>query len=555
MIVTRRASGWYSDPQRAAVKPSWAGLGQPCRRAPPTRPRGCGTAGKLNQVKNEEVTGHPGPHPVTNAGVVSAFASAEKAIDALAPVLQPLAQRFAEHSVPLYLVGGSVRDALLGRLGTDLDFTTPARPDLVRTILDSYADIVWDTGIDFGTLSAEKDGQQIEITTFRSDTYDGQSRNPEVIYGDTLAGDLIRRDFKVNAMAVELLPDGSFLFHDPVGGLADLAAGVLDTPATPEQSFTDDPLRMLRAARFVSQLNFHPSERVLAAMTAMSGQIRRITVERVQAELDKMMLGVVPWLGIDLMVDTGIADVIFPEIPALRLTQDEHRQHKDVYAHSLQVLRQVMEKEEGGPDLVLRWAALLHDIGKPDTRAFSADGAVTFHQHEVVGAKLARRRLRALKYPKHVINEVNQLVFLHMRFHGYGESRWTDSAVRRYVTDAGDQLPRLHKLVRADVTTRNRRKAERLARTYDHLEERIAEIEEKEDLARVRPDLDGNEIMRLLDISPGPEVGQAWSFLKELRLERGPLEHDQAVEALLAWWRTERDNSAAPRTTEGENNE
>ncbi|MEZ2190293.1 CCA tRNA nucleotidyltransferase [Corynebacterium sp. CCM 9204] len=483
-------------------------------------------------------------------GAESALVRAEKAINELAPVLQPLAERFARRDVPLYLVGGSVRDALLGRLGTDLDFTTPARPGLVREILDSYTDTVWDTGIDFGTLSAEKDGQQIEITTFRSDTYDGQSRNPEVSYGDTLEGDLIRRDFRVNAMAVELLPDGGLRFHDPVGGLADLATATLDTPATPEQSFNDDPLRMLRAARFVSQLDFRPSARVHEAMTAMAGQINRITVERVRAELDKMMLGAVPWLGIDLMVDTGIADVIFPEIPALRLMQDEHRQHKDVYAHSLQVLRQVIDKEQDGPDLVLRWSALLHDIGKPDTRAFNDDGAVTFHQHEVVGAKLARRRLRALKYPKHIINEINQLVFLHMRFHGYGEGRWSDSAVRRYVTDAGDQLPRLHKLVRADVTTRNRRKAERLARTYDHLEERIAEIAEKEDLARVRPDLDGNEIMRLLEISPGPEVGQAWSFLKELRLERGPLDHDEAVEALLAWWRTEKDDVTVPNTTE-----
>ena len=557
MIVTRRTPAWYTDPLRPGSR-RCPGLPRFHRHPPPPAFRGIGTPGRLDRVKNEEATGNPASRPgsdSTDIGAVSALVDAEKALDELRPVLQPLARRFADHGVALYLVGGSVRDALLGRLGTDLDFTTPARPDLVRTILDGYADAVWDTGIDFGTLSAEKDGKQIEITTFRSDTYDGQSRNPEVSYGDTLDGDLIRRDFRVNAMAVELFPDGSFRFHDPVGGLADLAAGVLDTPATPEQSFNDDPLRMLRAARFVSQLDFRPAERVHAAMSAMAGQIGRITVERVQAELDKMMLGRVPWLGIDLMVDTGIADIIFPEIPALRLTQDEHRQHKDVYAHSLQVLRQVMDREEDGPDLVLRWAALLHDIGKPDTRAFNGDGAVTFHQHEVVGAKLARRRLRALKYPKHVINEVNQLVFLHMRFHGYGEGRWTDSAVRRYVTDAGDQLQRLHKLVRADVTTRNRRKAERLARTYDHLEERIAEIGEKEDLARVRPDLDGNEIMRLLDISPGPEVGQAWSFLKELRLERGPLEHDEAVEALLAWWRGEKDGSAAPDTTEDRDNE
>lgn len=398
------------------------------------------------------------------------------------------------------------------------------------------------TGIAFGTLSAEKHGQQIEITTFRSDLYDGNSRNPEVTFGDTLEGDLIRRDFKVNAMAVEIQADGELTFHDPVGGLEDLLTHTLDTPATPEQSFNDDPLRMLRAARFVSQLNFTLAPRVITAMTEMAQQITRITVERMQVELDKMILGKNPEAGIDLMVESGIAQIIYPEIPAMQMTQDEHMQHKDVYAHSLQVMRQAIDQEEDGPDLVLRWAALLHDCGKPDTRDFNEEGRVSFHQHEVVGAKLVRRRMRKLKYSKQMVGDVGQLVFLHMRFHGFSEGQWTDSAVRRYAADAGELLPRLHKLVRADCTTRNKRKAARLQATYDHLEERIAEIAAKEDLARVRPDLDGNEIMEILNIQAGPEVGKAWAFLKELRLERGPLDREVAIAELKSWW-------------EGENNE
>ncbi|WP_080794346.1 CCA tRNA nucleotidyltransferase [Corynebacterium pacaense] len=463
------------------------------------------------------------------------MARAHQAIAGLSGILQPLASAFAAKGQQLYLVGGSVRDAFLGHLGHDLDLTTPARPEQTRTILDGYADAVWDTGIAFGTVSAEKAGQQIEITTFRADSYDGHSRNPEVTFGDTLEGDLVRRDFTVNAMAVEIAGDGSLTFHDPVGGLDDLLAGVLDTPAPPEQSFNDDPLRMLRAARFVSQLGFTVAPRVVAAMTAMAGEISRITAERVQVELDKMMLGKHPEAGIELMVSTGLAAIIFPEIPAMQMTQDEHMQHKDVYQHSLQVLRQAIDQEDE-PDLVLRWAALLHDAGKPETRDFSDGGRVSFHQHEVVGAKLVRRRMRALKYSKHMISDVSQLIFLHMRFHGFGEGQWTDSAVRRYVADAGELLPRLHKLVRADCTTRNKRKAQRLQATYDHLEERIADIAQREDLARVRPDLDGNEIMEILDIPAGPEVGRAWAFLKELRLERGPLEHEEAVAELKAWW-------------------
>ncbi|AKK04344.1 CCA tRNA nucleotidyltransferase [Corynebacterium epidermidicanis] len=470
-------------------------------------------------------------------------ARAQGALEELLPVLQPLAAAFAAAGHQLYLVGGSVRDALLGRLSHDLDFTTDARPEQTQAILEKWAEVVWDTGIEFGTLSAEKHGQQVEITTFRADQYDGESRNPVVQFGDTLEGDLVRRDFTVNAMAVEISADGALTFHDPLDGLTALAAGQLDTPAAPEESFGDDPLRMLRAARFVAQLEFEVAPRVRKAMAEMATQIRRITAERVAVELDKLMLGAAPWAGLDLLVDTALADEVLPELAALKLTQDEHMQHKDVYAHSMTVLRQAMEQEDE-PDLVLRWAALLHDCGKPATRAYTEEGRVTFHHHEVVGAKLVRKRFRALKHSKQMIADVSQLVFLHMRFYGYGPGAWTDSAVRRYVTDAGELLPRLHKLVRADCTTRNQKKANRLRRAYDDLEQRIAELAEKEDLARVRPDLDGNEIMQLLGLKPGPDVGRAWAFLKELRLDRGPLDRTEAEAELLKWW--------ASQHTEGE---
>ncbi|MCF4007640.1 CCA tRNA nucleotidyltransferase [Corynebacterium uropygiale] len=469
---------------------------------------------------------------------IALLARGQRAVEELVPVIGPLVADFAEAGERLYLVGGSVRDALLGRLGNDLDFTTSARPETIQRILEKHSPAVWDTGIEFGTVSAEYRGQQIEITTFRSDSYDGQSRNPEVRFGDTLEGDLIRRDFRVNAMAVELLWENDevmFIFHDPLQGLADAEERVLDTPDSPEISFHDDPLRMLRAARFVSQLGFRLAPRVMAAMKDMAAEIDRISAERIRAELDKLMLGAAPWTGINVLVATGLAQRIYPEISAMKLAQDEHRQHKDVYAHSLQVLRQAMDQEEE-PDLVLRWAALLHDCGKPDTRAFGENGQVTFHHHEVVGAKLVRRRMRKLKYSKQMIADVSQLIYLHMRFHGFGDGQWTDSAVRRYVADAGELLPRLHKLVRADCTTRNKRKAQRLQRTYDRLEERIAEIAAKEDLARVRPDLDGNEIMEILGLPPGPAVGQAWAYLKELRLERGPLDREDAIAELRRWW-------------------
>ncbi|KMS86005.1 CCA tRNA nucleotidyltransferase [Prauserella rugosa] len=455
----------------------------------------------------------------------------------VSPVADDLAKRFAEAGHTLYLVGGSVRDALLGRLSSDLDFTTDARPERIQKLVSGWAEAVWDTGIEFGTVGAAKGGVQLEITTFRADVYDRVSRNPEVSFGDTIEGDLVRRDFTVNAMAIEL---STKTFVDPHGGMEALAAKTLDTPATPEESFADDPLRMLRAARFTAQLDFTPAERVVTAMKDMAGELERITAERVQAELSKLMLGAVPRRGLELMVDTGLADIVLPEVPGMRLAMDEHHQHKDVYQHSLTVLDQAIDLETtheptSEPDLVLRLAALLHDIGKPATRKFEPGGGVSFHHHEVVGAKMARKRLRALRYSKEVVQDVSQLVYLHLRFHGYGKGEWTDSAVRRYVNDAGPLLTRLHKLVRADCTTRNRRKATALQRTYDDLEARIARIAEEEDLKRVRPDLDGNEIIRILGVEPGPIVGKAWKHLKELRLDRGPLEHDEAVAELRRW--------------------
>ncbi len=468
------------------------------------------------------------------------LAAAAVTLGGLSEVLTPLGALFAARGHDLYLVGGSVRDAVLGRLGTDLDFTTDARPDVVLELMRGWADHLWDTGgLAFGTVSASKGGQQLEITTFRSDSYDRVSRNPEVTFGDTLEADLVRRDFTVNAMAVKIGADGSLDFLDPLGGMDALLEGMLDTPAAPEDSFNDDPLRMLRAARFVAQLGFELHPRVGTAITAMSEQIDRITAERVRTELDKLIGGAHPIDGINIMCETGLAQRVLPEVPAMKLEIDEHHQHKDVYWHSLTVLQQAIDLEDGDPDLVLRWAALLHDIGKPDTKRNEPGGGVSFHHHEVVGAKMVRKRLRALKYPKQFTEEVARLVFLHLRFHGYGKGQWTDSAVRRYVTDADELLPRLHKLVRADCTTRNKRRAAALRATYDDLEVRIERLQEEEDLAKVRPDLDGNAIMELLGLRPGPQVGKAWSYLKELRLDRGPMSRDEAEAALLEWWKTQ----------------
>jgi poly(A) polymerase len=453
----------------------------------------------------------------------------------IGPVAEELAARFTQAGHRLYLVGGSVRDALLGRESGDLDFTTDARPDAVLAVLSGWADAVWDTGIAFGTVGARRHGRTVEITTFRADAYDRVTRNPVVAFGDTIEDDLVRRDVTVNAMAVELTGEER-RFVDPYGGLAALAAGTLDTPATPEESFADDPLRMLRAARFVSQLGLAPTPRVVAAMTAMASELGRITRERVQVELTKLILGAHPRRGIELLVETGLAEQVLPEVPAMQLAVDEHMQHKDVYTHSLVVMEQAIEREKpGSPDLVLRLAALLHDIGKPDTRRREPDGRVSFHHHEVVGAKMVRRRLRELRYPKAIIDDVAQLVFLHLRFHGYGNGEWSDSAVRRYVTDAGPLLDRLHKLVRSDCTTRNRRRAAALQRSYDSLEDRIAQLRKQEELDAIRPDLDGNAIMQLLGIPPGPLVGKAYKHLLAVRMERGPLSHEEAEAELRSW--------------------
>ncbi|MFG2093124.1 CCA tRNA nucleotidyltransferase [Streptomyces sp. NPDC048612] len=451
----------------------------------------------------------------------------------VSPVADDLARRFQEAGFTLALVGGSVRDALLGRLGNDLDFTTDARPEDVLKIVRPWADAVWEVGIAFGTVGCKKDSFDIEVTTYRSEAYDRTSRKPEVSYGDSIEQDLVRRDFTVNAMAV-LLPQKEFV--DPHDGLEDLAARVLRTPGTPEESFSDDPLRMMRAARFAAQLDFTVDPEVFAAMKAMSDRIEIVSAERVRDELNKLILAPHPREGLRLLVESGLAGHVLPELPALRLESDEHHRHKDVYEHSLTVLEQAIDLEENGPDLVLRLAALLHDIGKPRTRRFEKDGRVSFHHHEVVGAKMTKKRMTALKYSNDLVKDVSRLVELHLRFHGYGTGEWTDSAVRRYVRDAGPQLERLHKLTRSDCTTRNKRKAGALSRAYDGLEERIARLQDQEELDAIRPDLDGNEIMEVLGLRPGPEVGKAYQQMLEIRLEHGPMERDAAIAALKEWW-------------------
>ncbi|MEV7400263.1 CCA tRNA nucleotidyltransferase [Streptomyces sp. NPDC091267] len=454
----------------------------------------------------------------------------------VSPVADDLARRFQDAGFSLALVGGSVRDALLGRLGNDLDFTTDARPEAVLKIVRPWADSVWEVGIAFGTVGAQKDGYQIEVTTYRSEAYDRTSRKPEVSYGDSIEEDLVRRDFTVNAMAVAL-PQKDFI--DPHGGIEDLSKRVLRTPGTPEESFSDDPLRMLRAARFAAQLDFEVASDVVVAMTQMAGRIEIVSAERVREELNKLLLSSHPRKGLALLVDTGLAQQVLPELPALRLESDEHHRHKDVYEHSLTVLEQAIDLEQDGPDLILRLAALLHDIGKPRTRRFEKDGRVSFHHHEVVGAKMVKKRMTDLKYSNDMVKDVSKLVELHLRFHGYGDGEWTDSAVRRYVRDAGPLLERLHKLTRSDCTTRNKRKAASLSRTYDALEERIAQLQDKEELDAIRPDLDGNEIMQILSVGPGPVIGKAYAFLLELRLENGPMERDAAVAELKKWWESQ----------------
>lgn len=463
----------------------------------------------------------------------------------IAPVADRLGALFSNAGHELYLVGGSVRDALLGGLGHDLDFATSARPGAVEKLLRKLSPAVWTIGKEYGTIGCRVDVGEtswvIEVTTYRSDVYVGHSRKPEVAFGDTLDDDLLRRDFTINAMAVSI-PEKRFV--DPYGGLNDLARRVIRTPATPESSFSDDPLRMMRAARFAAQLGFRPAPEVVAAMRDMADRISIISAERIRDELSKLLLTDGPRPGLDLLVSTGLAAKVLPELPALRLERDEHHRHKDVYQHSLMVLEQAIELEDRlpqQPDLIMRLAALLHDIGKPATRRFEPGGKVSFHHHDVVGAKLARKRLTALRFSGEDIKAVCDLIALHLRFHGYAASLdrdggWTDSAVRRYVRDAGDQLARLHVLTRADVTTRDKAKAERLRSAYDDLERRIAELAAREELDAIRPDLNGSQIMEILGIPEGRDVGRAYAFLLERRMEDGPLGEERAREELLAWW-------------------
>ena len=461
------------------------------------------------------------------------MAARVEAVLAAAPEADELGRRFAAAGHELALVGGSVRDVLLERAGHDLDFATSARPDTVEALLTDWADVTWDVGKAFGTIGARRGDTHVEVTTYRAEAYDRDSRKPAVDYGDDLDGDLLRRDFTINAMAVRL-PDRTFV--DPFHGLVDLANSVLRTPGRPEDSFSDDPLRMLRAARFAAQLRFGVAPDVVEAMTAMAERIAIVSAERVRDELSKLICGADPRRGLALLVDTGLADHVLPELPALRLEIDEHHRHKDVYEHTLTVLDQAISLEGGEPDLVLRLAALLHDIGKPRTRAFEPGGGVSFHHHEMVGARMTAKRLKALRYPSSLVTDTSRLVELHLRFHGYAAGEWSDSAVRRYVRDAGDLLPRLHRLTRADCTTRNRRKAAALSQAYDDLESRIDRLAEEEELAAIRPDLDGNQIMTILGIGPGPEVGKAREFLLELRLDHGPTTPEAAADALRTWW-------------------
>ena len=468
-------------------------------------------------------------------------AAGELAIRSLierAPLASSLAQAFKAKGFTLALVGGPVRDAILGRLGNDLDFTTNALPQESKKILQAWADNVWETGIAFGTVAGKRGDTTVEVTTYRSEQYDPDSRKPEVAYGKEILGDLARRDFTVNSMALELTGQEPE-FIDPFNGLADLAKKVLRTPGKPSDSFNDDPLRMMRAARFASQLDFEIDTDVVSSIRDLSARIAIVSAERVRDELTKILMSPNPRKGITILVDTGLAEIFIPEIPKLRLEVDEHHHHKDVYEHSITVLEQAIMQEArlGGPNLVIRLAALLHDIGKPKTRSFIDGGGVSFHHHEVVGARLVKKRLQELRFDSHTVEAVETLTALHLRFHGYGDGEWSDSAVRRYVRDAGELLTHLHVLTRADCTTRNKAKATRLSGVYDSLEARIEILMEQEELSKIRPDLDGAQVMALLNLKPSREVGAAMNFLMELRLDQGQIGEEKATVELLNWWK------------------
>lgn len=453
--------------------------------------------------------------------------------------LMDLAKRFQTAGYEISLVGGPVRDAFLGLPVHDLDLTTNAIPEETEKVLSGWANATWDIGRDFGTIGARKGKHIFEITTYRADAYQADSRKPTVKYGKDLKTDLGRRDFTVNAMAMRL-PE--LVFEDPFGGFEDLIAGLLRTPAPAEESFSDDPLRIMRAARFSAQLGFDLDYQAFISMGNLAKRLEIVSAERICAELSRLITSTYPRRGIELLVHTGVAEVVIPEIAALQETVDEHLRHKDVYEHTLTVLDQAIDLEttaEGPvprPDIILRLAALFHDVGKPRTRRYEANGSVTFHQHDVVGARMTAKRLKTLRFDKATVKAVSRLVELHLRFHGYGDQVWTDSAVRRYVSDAGPLLERLHRITRADCTTRNQRKARRLEAAYDDLERRIADLQKQEELNAIRPDLDGNQIMELIGIKPGRAVGEAYKYLLSLRMEQGPLGYEIAKEKLLEWW-------------------
>ena len=455
--------------------------------------------------------------------------------DRVRPVIEecrPLAERFADAGHRLYLVGGIVRDVLLGRDldRPDLDLTTDATPDETRRIVAPVADSVWEQGARFGTIAAHIDGRTVEITTHRAEAYDPGSRKPDVKFGTDVVDDLARRDFTVNAMALTL-PEPELV--DPFDGFSDLLVHRrLRTPLTPEESFSDDPLRMLRAARFIAGYGLEPDRQLVGAAASMAHRLEVVSAERIRDELHKLLVVDDPAAGLWFLHDTGLFEHFLPEIPALRLEQDPIHRHKDVLTHTIAVVGNVTSR-----DLVTRLAALLHDIAKPRTRGYGPKG-VTFHHHEVVGARMARARLQALRESSEIVDDVSALVELHLRFHGYGEGDggWTDAAVRRFVRDAGHLLDKLIELTRSDCTTRNVRKAEMLRRRMDALEERIARLREAEELAAIRPDLDGQQVMAALGIQPGREVGEALRFLLELRLDEGPLGEEEAERRLRAWW-------------------
>ena len=453
-----------------------------------------------------------------------------------APAATDLAKQFKAAGFKLALVGGPVRDAILGRLGNDLDFTTDALPKQSEKILEKWADSVWDIGAAFGTVAGKKGEITVEITTYRSESYDSSSRKPDVEFGKSIEADLARRDFTINAMALELTTDQP-TFIDLFNGVTDLQNKLIKTPGKPEDSFTDDPLRMMRAARFMSQLNFKLDPAIITAIKDMSARLEIISAERIRDEFTKIILSPSPRIGITLLVETGLANYFLPEVPKLKLEIDEHHHHKDVYEHSLTVLEKAigLEQRLGGPNLTLRLAALLHDIGKPKTKQLIPGGGVSFHHHEVVGARMCKERLKKLRFDNQLVNDVSKLTFLHLRFHGYGLGEWTDSAVRRYVRDAGELLTHLHLLTRADCTTRNKQKADGLAKIYDQLEERIEFLMAQEELDKIRPDLTGDQIMQILGIKPSPMVGKAYDFLLELRLEHGPQGEEKATAELLKW--------------------